>query len=336
MSLPLLFKGQTLSADQAQAFFAEMAAGRLEPVELAAALTAMKIRGETSEELQGLAQALLAAANPFPRPHGDIVDCCGTGGDGANTLNISTTAAFVAAAAGVKVAKHGNRAVSSQSGSTDVLGALGIPVQVPPPLALRALEQANLCFLAAPQYHPGIAHAMPVRKALKTRTLFNLVGPLVNPARPNFQLMGVYDPALLEMVAQALLALGVERGLVVHGSGLDELALHGPTQVVEIRDGALIHYQLTPEDLDLTPATLDQLAGGDAAFNARALEKLLARGEPGPYFDAVAANAGALLYLADLTHTLKEGVAKAGDIIRSGQAQATLNLLKEILRGDSA
>lgn len=336
MSLEKLLKGERLSALESQAFFAKMAAGDMDPLHLAAALAAMKVRGETSEELQGLAQALLAAAKPFPRPAGDIVDCAGTGGDGANTLNISTTAAFVAAAAGVKIAKHGNKAVSSQSGSTDVLSALGIPVLVEPELARKALETTNLCFLAAPQYHPGIKHAMPVRQALKTRTLFNLVGPLVNPARPNFQLMGVYDPALLETIAQALMAMGVERGLVVHGSGLDELALHGPTQVVEIRDGALIQYQLTPADLGLESASIEQLAGGDGAFNARALEKLLARGEPGPYFDAVAANAGALLYLADITHTLKEGVAKAGDIIKSGQAMATLVQLKETLHGHSA
>ncbi|WKE66930.1 anthranilate phosphoribosyltransferase [Gallaecimonas kandeliae] len=336
MSLDTLLQGKALDVTEAQAFFTEMAAGRLEDVTLAAALTAMKLRGEQSSELQGLAQALLAAANPFPRPQGDLIDCCGTGGDGANTLNISTTAAFVAAAGGVKVAKHGNRAVSSQSGSTDVLGALGVPVTVPSTVAHRALMNTNLCFIAAPQYHPGIKHAMPVRRALKTRTLFNLVGPLVNPARPNLQLMGVYDPALLDVVASALKALGVERALVVHGSGLDELALHGPTQVVELLDGALIQYKLTPADLGLEERAIDELAGGDAAFNAAALEKLLATGERGPYFDAVAANAGALFYLAGKAAGLKEGVALAAEILASGRAHATLQQLKEILRGDSA
>ncbi|WP_115719036.1 anthranilate phosphoribosyltransferase [Gallaecimonas mangrovi] len=336
MSLEKLLNGERLSAEQSQAFFADMAAGNMDPLHLAAALAAMKVRGETSAELQGLAQALLAAGKPFSRPQGDLVDCCGTGGDGANTLNISTTAAFVAASAGIKVVKHGNKAVSSQSGSTDVLTALGITVMVDPALARQTLDEVNLCFLAAPQYHPGIKHAMPVRQALKTRTLFNLVGPLVNPARPNFQLMGVYDPALLETIARTLMALGVERGMVVHGSGLDEIALHGPTQVVEIRDGALIEYQLTPGDLGLRDASIEQLAGGDGSYNAQQLEKLLATAEPGPYFDAVAANAGALFYMANLTRTLKEGVAMAGDVMKSGKAHATLNQLKEMLRGHGA
>ncbi|WP_406663313.1 anthranilate phosphoribosyltransferase [Gallaecimonas sp. GXIMD1310] len=334
MSLDTLLSGQSLNARQAQQLFATMAAGQLDPLALASALTAMKVRGETSDELQGLANALLAAANPFPRPDGDIVDCCGTGGDGANTLNISTTAAFVAAAGGVKIAKHGNRAVSSQSGSTDVLGALGVGVQVPPALARQALDDVNLCFLAAPQYHPGIAHAMPVRRALKSRTLFNLVGPLVNPARPNRQLLGVYDPALLEMVADTLLALGVEHALVVHGSGLDELALHGPTDVIELNAGQKQRYQLTPADLNLPEAPLEALAGGDAAFNAAAMAALLAGDCHSAYGQAVAANAGALFYLAGRARDLPQGVAFARQVLESGQALLTLNRLKELYRGD--
>ncbi|WP_341501347.1 anthranilate phosphoribosyltransferase [Gallaecimonas sp. GXIMD4217] len=333
MNLDHFLTAAPLSQDQARALFTQVVQGELEPVQLAAVLTAMKVRGETADEVSGAALALLDAALPFPTPDYRVLDCCGTGGDGANTLNISTSAAFVAAAAGVKVVKHGNRAVSSQSGSTDVLGALGLPVEVAPELARRALDELNLCFLAAPQYHPGIRHAMAVRKSLKTRTLFNLVGPLVNPARPGRQLMGVYHESLLPLVADTLMQLGRDRALVVHGSGLDELALHGPTRIIEIKDGKQIEHELTPQRLGLEEQALAAIRGGDANHNACRLKNLLEGREYGAYVDAVALNAAALLYLDEKAATLVEGLAAAREVIDSGKAGQLLKALKELLHG---
>ncbi len=333
MNLDTLLTHQPLSQAQAHALFSQVVQGELEPVELAAALTAIKVRGETASEVTGAAQALLDAAAPFPAPDYRVLDCCGTGGDGANTLNISTSAAFVAATAGVKVVKHGNRAVSSQSGSTDVLGALGLPVELAPARARQALDELNLCFLAAPQYHPGIRHAMAVRKALKIRTLFNLVGPLVNPARPSRQLMGVYDQSLLPLIADTLAKLGRERALVVHGSGLDELALHGPTQVFELNGDRQAQYELTPQMLGLGQQGLAAIRGGDAQYNAQRLQALLAGQDQGAYLDAVALNSAALLYLDDKAANLAEGVAFAREVILSGRAGRLLDNLKELLHG---
>lgn len=191
---------------------------------------------------------MLANANPFPTPDYDFADIVGTGGDGHNTINISTTAAFVAAACGVKVAKHGNRGVSSKSGSSDLLAAFGIDLAMNPETARGALDDLGVCFLFAPQYHSGVRHAMPVRQTMKTRTLFNVLGPLINPARPKIELMGVYDPALIRPIAETMVSMGMKRAAVVHGSGLDEVAIHGTTQVAEIRDGKIEEYTLSPED----------------------------------------------------------------------------------------
>ena len=230
--LARLCGGDSLTAGQSELLFQALVAGELGEAEIAALLIALKVKGETGDELIGAARALRAAALPFDRPDYLFADSCGTGGDGSRTINLSTAVAFVAAAAGLPIAKHGNRSVTSKCGSADVLEQLGVRLDVSPETSRRALDQAGICFLFAPQYHPGLRHAGPVRRALKVRTVMNMLGPCVNPARPAVQLLGVADPALLEPVATTLAGLGVERALVVHGAGLDEVALHGETEAI--------------------------------------------------------------------------------------------------------
>ena len=238
-ALNTLVAGKSLTQQQSQHVFEQVINGNVAPERLAAILTALKMKGETPAEIAGAAIAIRANATPFPSQSHSVADCVGTGGDGANTINISTTAAILAAACGLKMAKHGNRSVSSMSGSADLLEAFGVNLTMTPEVASECLAQANICFLYAPAYHTGFKHAAPVRKAMAIRTLFNILGPLVNPAKPDIMLLGVYIPELITPIAQALLLTGVKRAWVVHGSGLDEIALHGKTQVTEIDDGEL-------------------------------------------------------------------------------------------------
>jgi anthranilate phosphoribosyltransferase len=235
--LESLVNGRSLTQAQAEHFFTQVIQGKVAPELLASMLTALKIKGESPAEIAGAAIAIRANATPFPSLDFDVADCVGTGGDGANTINISTTAAILAAACGLKMAKHGNRSVSSMSGSADLLEAFGVNLTMTPETAKQCLEQANLCFLFAPAYHAGFKHAAPVRKAMGIRTLFNILGPLVNPAHPKVMLLGVYTPTLINTIAESLLLTGVKRAWVVHGSGLDEIALHGQTQLTEINQG---------------------------------------------------------------------------------------------------
>jgi len=231
-ALARLYAGQSLTQEEAETLFASLVEGRMAEPAIAAMLIALKLKGESADELIGAARALRAACLPFDRPAYPFADSCGTGGDGAGTINLSTAVAFVAAAAGLPVAKHGNRSFSSSCGSADVLEALGVRIDMPPALARRALDETGICFLFAPAYHPGLRHAGPVRKALKVRTVMNVLGPCLNPAAPPVQLLGVAERRLIAPVAQVLAALGVERALVVHGAGLDEIALHDETQAV--------------------------------------------------------------------------------------------------------
>ncbi len=263
-----LYRGESLSRSQAASLFAELIDGKLSESQMAAMLIALKLKGETIDEISGAADALLAAAKPFPHQCQRVVDIVGTGGDGHNTINISTTAAFVAAAAGVNVAKHGNRGVSSKSGSSDLLAQFGIDLTMSPECAAKHLADNGLCFLFAPHYHGGVRHAVPVRQALKTRTLFNVLGPLINPARPDYMLLGVYSPSLVRPIAEVLRALGVKGAMVVHGSGLDEVALHGETQVAELKGEEIVEYRLSPADFGVPQATLAELEGGTPAENA--------------------------------------------------------------------
>ncbi|GLR47915.1 anthranilate phosphoribosyltransferase [Sphingomonas astaxanthinifaciens] len=331
--LPRLLAGEDLSADEAQHLFERLVLGRLEPGEIGGMLIALRMKGETPEEMIGAAQALLAAATPFERPGELFADCCGTGGDGAGTINVSTAAGLVAAAAGLPIAKHGNRSVSSRCGSADVLEALGARLELTPDEARRVLDQTGFTFLFAPAYHPGMKHAALVRRQLSVRTVMNLLGPCVNPARPPVQLLGVADPRLLRRIAQVLQALGVSQALVVHGSGLDEVALHADTRAIRLANGELEELVLTPEEVGFERTALVALEGGDPAVNAARLKDLLEGSGSLAEQQAVSLNAGALLWTAGLAPDFAAGCVKALDVLRSGAAGRTLAAFVEASRG---
>lgn len=339
MSQPILalvqqsLKGEALSFEQSHAFFSAVVQGEVEPVLLTALLVALKMRGETAEEIAGAAAAMRAAATVFPASVAGAIDCCGTGGDGSNTINISSTAALVAASMGLPVAKHGNRSVSSQSGSADLLEQLGINIQMSPATAAKALHQCNSSFLFAPLYHAGIKHAMPVRTALKSRTIFNLLGPLINPAKPDYQLLGVYDPALTAVMARALQQLGVKAAWVVHGSGCDEIALHGVTNVSAVTASAIEHFELTASDFALPSVSLAELEGGNPADNAKATLAILQGAGKTAHNQAVAANVASMLYISGKGKDLKQLTQSVLEHLASGQAFSTLTQLRELSHG---
>lgn len=323
-----LADGAILSEEEAEAFFGACLRGEATPAQVAAAVTTMRLRGEHPSEIAAFARAMRAAALRLEHDF-DVVDTCGTGGDGLHTLNISTAAAFIAAGAGVKVAKHGSRALSSRSGSSDVLTSLGVNIEARPEQSLEALERAGICFLFAPAYHGAMRHVTPVRAELGFRTVFNLLGPLSNPAGANRQVLGVYDPKRLATMAEVLGRLGVERAWTVHGQGLDEITTTGSTEVVEWRDGQLTRFEITPEDAELPRASLDDLRGGDPAENAQALKDLLA-GRKGPYRDISVLNAAAVLVVADKAPDLVEGARLAEKAIDEGRAQGALDTLVKV------
>ena len=305
-------------------------------IEIAAIIGALASRGETAAEIAGFVDAMRSAATPFPMDEAQrsqLVDTCGTGGDNSGTFNISTAAALVAAAAGAKVAKHGNRAVTSTSGSADVLEALGVPVDLSPSAAAEAIRSHNFAFLHAPSLHSAMKIVMPVRRALGVRTVFNLLGPLANPAGASAQIMGVYSADRVAVVAEAMLLLGARHAFVVHGSygdtpekGMDELSISGPSQVAEVRDGAVTHRTITPENLGLSRAPIESLRGGDAHTNAAILTRIFS-GEPGPTRDIVVLNAAAVLVTSTLASDLHEGIALAQHTIDSGAVNTLLGLL---------
>jgi anthranilate phosphoribosyltransferase len=328
-----LFSGERLAAGEAEALFAALVRGELSEAETAAMLLALKLRGETPEEFIGAALALRAACAPFPAPAGLFADSCGTGGDNSGSINVSTAVAFVAAAAGLSIVKHGNRSYTSQCGSADVLERLGVRIDAPADVMSRALEATGVAFLYAPQYHPGLRHAAGARKTIGVRTIMNVLGPCLNPARPPVQLLGVAEPALLRPVAETLAALGVARALVVHGGGLDEIALHGETQAIRVGDGRLEALTLTPEAAGFERRSRDSLKGGAPQENAERLRALLAgQGAPADA-DIVALNAGALLHLAGRASTLAEGGALARDTLRSGSPARVLAAFAEASHG---
>jgi len=317
--LEKLYRAERISRQESEQLFGSIIQGQLAPAQLAAALISMKIRGEHPDEIAGAASALLADALPFPRPDYPFADIVGTGGDGSNSINISTASAFVAAACGVRVAKHGNRSVSSRSGSSDLLAAFGIRLDMPPAQSRQALDELGVCFLFAPLYHSGFRHAMPVRQQLKTRTLFNVLGPLINPARPPLALIGVYSPELVLPIAQTLRVLGYQRAAVVHGGGMDEVALHAPTQVAELKDGEISSYQLVPADFGLKSQPAEALLGGAPEENRDILARLLqGKGDPA-HAAAVAANVALLLKLFG-QEDLRDNTQRALAVIRSGSA----------------
>lgn len=320
--------GHHLTRDETAACVDALLREDASPALAAAWLVALRMKGETADEIAGVASALRARAERIGLTDADAVDTCGTGGDGASTFNISTIAAFVAAGAGATVAKHGNRAVSSRSGSADVLAALGVPLDAPLEAVRAAIEHERIGFLFAPRHHPAMRFVAPVRKELGLRTIFNLAGPLSNPAGVRRQLVGVYSGGLLPVMAGALRDLGAIRAWVVHGAGgLDELSLEGPTEVAELReDGSLRTFVVTPADAGLPSSPLASLAGGDAADNAVIAREILG-GEHGPRRDAVLLNAAAALVVAGRAEDLREGAALAARSIDSGAARNRLESL---------
>lgn len=328
-----LLDGLDLDADQTRLLFGELVEGRLSEPQMTAAFVALRLKGETAEELTGAALALRSAARPFPRPDYLFADSCGTGGDCSGSINISTAAGIIAAAAGLPVVKHGNRSFTSKCGSADVLEALGARLDVDPVRSRQILDDTGFCFLLAPAYHPGIAHAGPVRRALKVRTIMNLLGPCLNPARPRVQLLGVAEARLIRPVAETLHELGVERALVVHGSGLDEVALHGFTEAVRLDDGRLETVEITPEQAGLQRRPVQAIAGGSPADNAALLSATLAGTGDEAHQDVIALNAGALLDTAGTASGLADGVARARDAIASGAAKRLLDRFVEASNG---
>ncbi|RUM89484.1 MAG: anthranilate phosphoribosyltransferase [Thermodesulfatator sp.] len=330
--LQRLVEGRELSEEEAAELMGLLLEGRATPAQMGALLTAWRMRGEHWREIAGAARALrermVRVEHGLPGP---VVDTCGTGGDAKGTFNISTAAALVVAAAGVPVAKHGNRSVTSRAGSADVVEALGIPLQVPPEISSQALREVGFCFLFAPAHHPALKEVMETRRELGFRTIFNLLGPLCNPALADTQVLGVFDFRLTEKMAFALDALGARRALVVFGEGgYDEFTVTGSTKVSELREGRITTYYVDPEDVGLEFCEApEELLGGEAAENAQIIEDILAGKETGPKRDMVLLNAGAALYAAEKTLDLKGGVALARKILDSG---AALRKLEEIRR----
>ena len=324
--LEQLYSGKTLNKEESAVIFNAIMQGELNNEQIAAMLIALKVRGATIEELSGAVSASLQNAKSFPRPDYPFADIVGTGGDGQNTINISTASAIVAASMGAKVAKHGNRSVSSKSGASDVLTALGVNVNVTPEQARQALDDIGVCFLFAQQYHSGFKHVAPVRAALKTRTLFNILGPLINPARPTYHLLGVYAPELVKTYAETAVALGHQHTFVVHGAGLDEVAVHGETQVAEIKNGKIDCFTLTPEDFGLKTQSLESLRGGEPQENAQYLTALLQGKGKAEHANAVAANVALLLKLFG-HDDLKQNVQNVLSHLASGKAFETLQHL---------
>lgn len=329
-ALEQLYRGQDLSRETLQQLFDMLLRGEMDPIILSSLLTALKIKGESPAEIAGAASALLAAAKPFPRPDYAFCDIVGTGGDGLHTINVSTLSALVGAECGIKVAKHGNRSVSSKTGSSDLLDKLGVRLDMSPAIARRCLDEENVCFLFAPQYHSGIRHAMPVRNALKTRTIFNVLGPLINPARPSYQLMGVYSAELVRPIAETLQQLGLPRGMVVHGAGLDEIAVHGSTLVADINEGQIREYTLTPEDFGLHHYPLDAIRGGEPDENRRISENILQGQGSAAQNAAIALNLAPLLLMANRVGSLAEGAEQVLATLQSGKVLERVGRLAKL------
>jgi anthranilate phosphoribosyltransferase len=330
--------GQSLACAEARDVMAEVLAGNCTDAQIAALLVALRMKGETVEEIVGFAEAIRGAATPLPISSASaldlsgtgrdaLVDTSGTGGDASGTFNISTATAFVTAGAGVRVAKHGNRSISSKCGSADVIEALGIRIDLSPERSAQCLSEVGICFLYAPALHVAMKQVQTVRRELRMRTMFNLLGPLTNPAGASGQVVGVYASDMVEKLAEALSMLGRRRALVVHGhDGLDEITITGPTRIAEARDGAVRTYEVTPEEFGLPRATLAEIAGGDAAENAGIIRGIL-DGAKGRKRDVVLLNAAAALVAADRADHLKDALPLAVEAIDSGAAAVKLDAL---------
>jgi anthranilate phosphoribosyltransferase len=329
-----VFDGQTLTRAQARVVMGRLMDGELSQMQAAALLAALRTRGETVEEITGFAEAMRARSVKVPvDPEHTLIDICGTGGTGRHTINVSTTAMFVAAAGGAKVAKHGNRGVTKRSGSADVLEALGVNLDLSPQRLADAIDEVGMAFVFARAHHPAMRFVAPIRADLKARTIFNNLGPLTNPASADRQLMGVYSPALTRSLAEVLRGLGLSRALVVHGDGLDDFTVTGDTYVSELRpDGEITEHVVTPEDVGFDRASADALLGGGPDENAAATLAILSGEARGPQRDVVQYNAGAALYLADQAASLADGVARAGELLDAGAGLDVLDRYLEFGR----
>lgn len=331
-AIQALVVGKSLSMDEAAQVMSEIMEGQVTPAQFGAFVTALRLKGETVEEIAGLAKTMRAKAIQV-RVKGPVVDTCGTGGDGSATFNISTVAAFVVAGAGLKVAKHGNRAMSSQCGSADVLEALGVKIELTAQQVERCLEEIGIGFMFAPAFHPAMKYAAAPRREIGIRTVFNILGPLTNPARAAAQVIGVYDGALTAVMAEVLKELGAVRAFVVHGEdGLDELSTTGESRVAELRGGQVRSYIVRPEDFGLPRARMADLQGGSAAENAEIIRRILA-GERGAKRDIVVLNAGAGIAAGGKAADIAEGIGLAERAIDSGAAQERLARLVEFCQG---
>lgn len=319
---------ENLTAAEAEVVMEEIMSGNATQAQMSAFLTGLRMKGETIEEITALAKGMRAKGMKV-NTTGDVLEIVGTGGDEVGTFNISTTSAFVIASAGVTVAKHGNRSVSSKSGAADVLEHLGVNLNLNAEQNEEVLKKVGICFLFAQIYHSSMKYVGPVRKEIGIRTVFNILGPLTNPAAANLQLLGVYDEKLAEPLAKVLSNLGVVRGASVYGNGLDEITLAGPTKVYEINHGDLKEYEITPEQFGFKTCELKELIGGTPEENAKITRDILSGTEKGPKRQVVQMNAGMSLYLAGKADTLEEGVKLAGDLIDSGKALEKLEAFKE-------
>ncbi len=328
-----IYQGKSLNLQQALASFNEVLTGKVELPVVAAMLAALKTKGESIEEIAGAAQALREQALPFPKADYSMTDCCGTGGDGLNTINVSTLSALVAASLGIKMVKHGNRSVSSNCGSSDLMEALGINTHLSPKQSKRLLDNTNFCFLFAPDYHHGVKHVMPVRQSLKTRTIFNLIGPLANPANPDTQLLGVYDVKYCEPFAQILKILGTKKALIVNGSGLDEVAVHASTDAVLLDGDEIKNLKLEPDDLGIQQHDIQSIQVTTVDDNLQAGIAVLKGQASEAHIDMVAVNTGAVLFLNDKADTLKSAVQIAKQHIVSGKAFDYMQHIKEHSNG---
>ncbi len=324
--------GQNLERDAMHDVFGSVMDGKASDVQKSAFLIALRMKGETADEITGAAMAMRERVTPLTTDGANVIDTCGTGGDGRGTFNISTIAAIVAAGAGAMVAKHGNRAVSSSCGSADLLMELGVAIDLDAPRMSEVLRRTGISFLFAPKLHPAMGAVAAVRRELGVRTIFNVLGPLTNPAFARRQVLGVYSDHLVELLARVLLALGTEHAMVVHSrDGLDEISISEPTHVCEVCYGEIRSFELTPEEIGMRRHPIEAIAGGDTRENARIARSVLA-GEEGARADIVAANAGAALYVAGVVATIRDGVALAQEAIRSGRAMQKLESLISVSR----
>ncbi|XEC92741.1 anthranilate phosphoribosyltransferase [Paenibacillus tarimensis] len=327
-ALAKLIGGSDLSREEAAGVMELIMSGEATPAQIAAVVTALRMKGETLDEITGFAQVMREKSNRVLTRQEELLDTCGTGGSGIHKFNISTASAIIAASAGVRVAKHGNRAMSGKAGSADVLEALGVNISLTSEQAGQCLERIGICFMFAQLYHPSLRHAAVPRRELGIRTIFNMLGPLTNPAGADRQLLGIYDRSRTETVAGVLSKLGLGRAMVVSShDGLDEISISAPTQVSELRDGRIRTYDIAPEQLGLRMHPLGEVLGGDAAENAEIIRRVLSGGERGAYRDIVAANAGACIYVGGAAGTLEAGVQRALELIENGMAAEKLQQL---------